>query len=82
LTQRAGGEDAPTRLQALLEGRGIERVVVVGLTLEDDVRALALETARNFSTSVISEASPAIDREPGDGLRAIEEMRAAGVTIA
>jgi nicotinamidase/pyrazinamidase len=77
----ASGEDGTTQLQALFEKRGIERVVVVGLTLDGSVKAAALDTARNYPTWVVSEASAAMDREPGDGGRAIEEMRAAGVTI-
>ncbi|HET9202380.1 MAG TPA: isochorismatase family protein [Acidimicrobiia bacterium] len=75
------GEDVATPLHAMLEEMDVQRVVVVGLTLEDAVKATALESARKYITSVVSEACVAIDREPGDGRRAIQEMRDAGVTI-
>jgi nicotinamidase/pyrazinamidase len=65
----------------MLDERGIERVVVVGLALDGSVKASALEAAMNYATSVVTEASAAVDREPGDGPRAIEEMRRAGVAI-
>jgi nicotinamidase/pyrazinamidase len=81
LRRGANEQDVATQLQAMLEERGIERVVVVGLTLEGSVKATALGAARNYPTSVVSEASAAVDREPGDGGRAIEEMREAGVTV-
>jgi nicotinamidase-related amidase len=81
VSQEANAPNASTQLQALFEERGVERVVVVGLTLDGRVKETALEAARDFSTSVVTEASAAVDREPGDGQRAIEEMRTAGVTI-
>jgi nicotinamidase/pyrazinamidase len=81
VSQEANAPNVSTQLQALFEERGVERVVVVGLTLDGRVKETALEAARDFSTSVVTEASAAVDREPGDGQRAIEEMRTAGVTI-
>jgi nicotinamidase-related amidase len=48
-------------LQALFEERGVKRVVVVGLTADGRVKVTALEAARHFSTSVVSEASVAAD---------------------
>lgn len=77
----ASGEKKPTVLREMLDERGIERVVVVGLALDGSVKASALEAAMNYATSVVTEASAAVDREPGDGPRAIEEMRRAGVAI-
>ena len=75
------GQDVPSPLLAMLEERGVERVVVVGLTLEGSVKATALESNHWFITSVVSGASAPMDREPGTGTRAVQELRDAGVTI-
>lgn len=75
------GEETPTPLRGLLDEYGIERVVVVGLALDVCVKATALDAARDYDTSVVPDASASVDLEPGDGKRAIEEMRTSGVTI-
>jgi nicotinamidase/pyrazinamidase len=76
------GETVPTQLEALLRGRGIDRVAVVGLATDYCVRATALDAARlGFETSVLTDAIAAVDVEPGDGERAIDEMREAGVSV-
>jgi nicotinamidase/pyrazinamidase len=76
------GETIPTELEALLRERGVERVVVCGLATDYCVKATALD-AKNlgFDTSVLAEAIRAVDLQPGDGARAIEEMAAAGISI-
>ena len=77
---RRTGQETPTELDALLRGRGIERVVVVGLATDYCVKATALDAARlGYETSVLTDAIAAVDLEPGDGARAIDEMAAAGV---
>jgi nicotinamidase/pyrazinamidase len=76
----ATGQEARTELEALLRGRGIGRVVVVGLATDYCVKATALDAARlGYETSVLTDAIAAVDLEPGDGDRAIDEMAAAGV---
>ena len=76
------GETHPTELEALLRGRAIERVVVVGLATDYCVMATALDATRlGFATSLLTDAIAAVDLEPGDGDRAIETMREAGVTL-
>ena len=76
------GETVPTELETLLRGRGIERVVVVGLATDYCVRTTVLDAARlGFETSVLTDAIAAVDVEPGDGDRAIDEMRQAGVSV-
>jgi nicotinamidase/pyrazinamidase len=76
------GETVPTELEGLLRDRGIERVVVAGLATDYCVRTTALDAARlGFETSVLTDAIAAVDVEPGDGDRAIEEMREAGVSV-
>ncbi|GAB4324458.1 MAG: bifunctional nicotinamidase/pyrazinamidase [Dehalococcoidia bacterium] len=77
------GETGDTQLESILRDRRIERVVVVGLATDYCVKETALDAARRgFGTTVLSEAVRAVDLQPGDGDRALEEMRAAGVTVA
>ena len=76
------GAETPTPLHSLLQENGIERVVVVGLALDVCVKATALDAAEDFTTSVIVDATAAVELEPGDGERAVEELRSRGVTVA
>ena len=77
------GEEMPTELEALLRGGRIERVVVCGLATDYCVKATALDAMRlGFSTALLSTAIAAVNLAPGDGDRAIDEMRATGVTLA
>jgi len=56
--------------------------VVTGLATDYCVKATALDAVRlGFGTAVLTDAVAAVDVEPGDGARAIEEMQAAGVAI-
>jgi len=76
------GEEIPTPLREMLLERDIERVVVVGLALDVCVKATALDASIDFQTAVVANASAAVELEPGDGERALEELRFSGVTIA
>jgi nicotinamidase/pyrazinamidase len=76
------GEERATDLEAILRARGIDRVVVVGLATDYCVKATALDAVRlGFETSLLTDAVAAVDLQAGDGERAIEEMRAAGVRM-
>jgi nicotinamidase/pyrazinamidase len=76
------GQTIATELETLLREAGVRRVVVVGLTTDYCVKSTALDAARlGFQTSVLPHAVAAVDVEPGDGERAIAEMRGAGVEI-
>lgn len=76
------GETIPTELEELLRAREIERVVVCGLATDYCVKATAIDSATlGFSTSVLLDAARAVNLSPGDDERAVDEMRAAGVTI-
>jgi nicotinamidase/pyrazinamidase len=76
------GEERSTDLEAILRDRGIQRVVVVGLATDYCVKATALDAIRlGFDTFLLGDAVRAVDLAPGDGDRAVEEMRAAGVGI-
>jgi nicotinamidase/pyrazinamidase len=77
------GETAPTRLERLLRDRAVERVTVVGLATDYCVKETALDALRlGFDTEVILEGCRAVDLEPGDGDRAVEEIRRAGGRVA
>ena len=74
------GETSPTALEGLLRDRGIQRLVVTGLATDYCVKATAIDGVRlGFETAVLADAIAAVDLEPGDGERALEEMRDAGV---
>lgn len=76
------GETLPTELESMLRGRGIARVVVVGLATDYCVKATALDAARlGFETLTLTDAIAAVGIEPGDGGRALDELREAGVGL-
>jgi nicotinamidase/pyrazinamidase len=73
------GERNATRLGSVLEERGIERVVLAGLATDYCVKETALDAMRlGFETTVLARAVRAVDLSPGDGDRAMEEIRRAG----
>jgi nicotinamidase-related amidase len=76
----SGFED--TQLEQLLRERGVGTVHVVGLALDYCVKATAL-AARDagFEVVVHRGATRAVDVEPGDGERAVEELRRAGIEV-
>jgi nicotinamidase/pyrazinamidase len=76
------GEHVATGLEGLLWERGIDRVVVVGIATDYCVKATAIDAARlGFETAVLGEGVRAVDLSPGDGRRALDEMREAGVRV-
>ena len=78
----ATGETTPTELESLLRVRAIERVRICGLATDYCVKATALDAVRlGFATTVLADAIAAVDLQPRDGEKAIDEMRAAGVVV-
>lgn len=76
------GYEVPTELAGALDARGVTEVVVVGLALDYCVRDTALDAARlGFDTTVVADATAAVDLTPGDGSRAVAALVAAGVSI-
>ena len=74
--------EIPTELDALLRVRSIERVVVCGLATDYCVMATALDAVRlGYQASVLLDGIAAVDLVPGDGDRALEQMRAAGTRL-
>ncbi|HVL54335.1 MAG TPA: isochorismatase family protein [Vitreimonas sp.] len=77
------GDTVPTGLEALLRDAAVSRVVVVGLATDYCVKATGLDAVRlGFDTTLVADATAAVDLEPGDGERAVDEMRAAGIHVA
>jgi nicotinamidase/pyrazinamidase len=71
-----------TSLAALLRERGVSEVWVGGLATDYCVKNTALDALREgFQVKVVAEAMRAVEVQPGDGHRAIEEMRRAGAEI-
>ncbi len=69
------GSDALTALRDL----GVMRVHVGGLTTDYCVRATVLDALNaRFDVFLLEDAIRAVEVQPGDGRRAIEEMREAG----
>ena len=76
------GSDASTGLEGILRAAGIVSVVVVGLATDYCVKATALDAVRlGLRTVVLPDAIAAVDLQPGDGARALEVLRAAGVNV-
>ena len=71
-----------TELERLLREHEVDAVEVVGLALDYCVKATALDARRaGLDVTVHRGATRAVEVEPGDGERAVEELRAAGVEV-
>ena len=71
-----------TDLAAQLHEQGIEEVLVGGLATDYCVKNTVLDALKHgFKVKALKNAMRAINLQPGDGERAIEEMRAAGAEI-
>jgi len=71
-----------TELESLLREHHVDTVHVAGLALDYCVKATALDARRaGFEVVVHRDATRAVDVEPGDGERAVDELRVAGVKV-
>jgi nicotinamidase/pyrazinamidase len=76
------GDKSTTGLDETLRSRGIERVVVLGLATDYCVKETALDAVRlGYDTTVILDGVRPVEREPGDGQRAVDAMADAGVAL-
>jgi nicotinamidase/pyrazinamidase len=72
-----------SELARILRENGVERVYVCGLATDYCVRASTIDAcAEGFDTTLVEDAVRAVEVEPGDGERAIAEMKAAGAIVA
>jgi nicotinamidase/pyrazinamidase len=76
-------EDSSGRpFAAILADRGIRRLYLAGLATDYCVRASVLDAVRGgLEVLVLADAIGAVDREPGDGARAIDEVVGAGARL-
>jgi nicotinamidase/pyrazinamidase len=76
------GKRKATGLADWLRARWIEQVYVMGLATDYCVKFTALDArALGFDVKLIEDGCHAVDRRPGDGDRAIAELRGAGCAI-
>jgi nicotinamidase/pyrazinamidase len=76
------GQTSPTELESLLRAAHVDSVVVVGLATDYCVKATALDAVQlGFQTALVTDAVAAVDLEPGDGQRALDELATAGVEL-
>lgn len=72
-----------TDLQRQLRARGIKRVFIAGLATDYCVLATVKDAlAQGFEAIVLADAVRAVEVAPGDGERALREMRARGAALA
>ena len=71
-----------TDLASRLKEQGVEEVVVGGLATDYCVKHTVLDALKNgFKVKAVEDAMRAVELQPGDSDRAIEEMRAAGAEM-
>ncbi len=69
-----------TGLGDYLKQQGIRRVFVAGLALDYCVKFTAMDAVSlGFETLLLMDATRAVNLQPEDGQRALEEMKAAGI---
>lgn len=72
-----------TEFVVSLVQRGVRRLFIGGLATDYCVKVTALDALHEgFQVVVLRDAVGAVDVQPGDGERALEEMRAAGASFA
>jgi nicotinamidase/pyrazinamidase len=70
-------------LADVLRQRNVKRVYVTGLTTDYCVKNTVLDALREgLEVTVVVDAIRAVNVQPGDGERALEEMKAAGAGLA
>jgi nicotinamidase/pyrazinamidase len=75
-------DDSGRLLGDALAARGVRKIYVGGLATDYCVRATALDALREgFEVVVLTDAIGAVDLQPGDGVRAIDQMRDAGARV-
>ncbi len=69
-------------LAQYLKSKGVTELYVTGLATDYCVRASALDAKKmGFRTYVVTDAVAAVDVHPGDGQKALDEMKSAGIHL-
>jgi nicotinamidase/pyrazinamidase len=72
-----------TDLEERLKSIGVDEIFLGGLTTDYCVRETTLDARKaGFSVTVIEDCIRAVDAKPGDGDRALADMRRAGAKLA
>jgi nicotinamidase/pyrazinamidase len=76
------GHKKETEMASYLRSQNVDEVVVMGLATDYCVKFTALDAVQlGFKTTLVRDASRAVNLTPGDEAAAVEEMRKAGVTV-
>lgn len=76
------GETVPTALGDMLAAAAVTTLVIAGLATDYCVKSTVLDAReRGYPITVLQNGIRAVDLQPGDGDRAIEEMFAAGALL-
>jgi nicotinamidase/pyrazinamidase len=76
------GKRKATGLDEYLRAQGVDALVVLGLATDYCVKATCLDArALGYAVTLVEDGCRAVDLTPGDGARALAEMRAAGVAL-
>jgi len=71
-----------TNLEELLKSLGVKEIFLGGLTTDYCVRETTLDARKaGFSVTVIKDCTRPVDVRPGDGARALIDMRRAGARL-
>jgi nicotinamidase/pyrazinamidase len=76
------GRRNSTGMGEWLKEQGVDTIYVLGLATDYCVKFTALDGAQDgFAVYLVADGCRAVELSPGDGERAIDAMRAAGVTV-
>ena len=76
------GVKGSTELAGLLRARGVTKLIVCGLATDYCVKATALDgIEEGFHVTLLTAGARAVDLQPGDGERSLDEVRAAGGVV-
>jgi len=77
-----GVEETGTTFSQLLAEHGIDHLCIGGLATDYCVRTTVLDARkRGLTVTVLSDAVAGVDLQPGDSIRALAEMQAAGARM-
>jgi nicotinamidase/pyrazinamidase len=76
------GETVPTELAGMLADVGATKLVIVGLATDYCVKSTVLDArSHGYPATVIENAVRAVNLQPGDADKAVEEMLGAGALL-